>query len=65
MADRSMVEPLLIEALCLYILRGTTQERQLANLAKDLIGIAGDDPRVIEYLNKSAAGVLDDRRVWD
>lgn len=63
--DRSIVEEALTESLGLYIRKGTRNERQLANLAKDLIDLAGDDPRIIRYLNLKAGAIMEDGRAWD
>jgi hypothetical protein len=60
-----MVEEPLVESLMLYIESGNRNERQLANLAKDLIDLAGDDPRVVKYLNMKAGAVMEDERAWD
>jgi len=60
-----MAENILIEALDQYIEDGHQNERQLANLAKDLIQLAGDDPRVIAYLNMKTGSVMNEESAWD
>ena len=60
-----MVEEALTESLGLYIKNGSRNERQLAQLAKDLIDLAGDDPRIVQYLNMKAGAVMEDERAWD
>lgn len=56
----SMVEPILLEALQLYVDKGDENERQLAQLSIDLIHLAGDHPDVEKYINMKAARALDD-----
>lgn len=56
--DRSIVESALIEALEVY-LEGTRNERDLARLAIDLIKLAGDDPKVVGYINRMASLALE------
>ncbi len=62
--DRSMVEEALVGSVQIYIDRGTPNERQLARLAKDLIDLAGDDPRVVEYINIKAAKIMNGEPAW-
>ena len=61
-----MVEGPLIEALDEYLTdpRAHINERQLAQLAKDLIQLAGDQPIVIEYLNRKASETLEEDSPW-
>ena len=54
-----MVEDSLIEALDIYIEQGHENERQLAQLAKDLIHLTGDQDIVKRYINMKAAKALD------
>lgn len=58
--NRSMVEQCLIDALDDYIASGNETVRQLAQLAKDLIQLTGDQPIVRDYINMKAALALDE-----
>jgi len=63
--NRSMVESALTESLDIYINESRhINERQLAQLAKDLIDIAGDDPRVVSYINLKAAQAIGEEGPW-
>jgi len=55
-----MAEPFLVQSLNHVIDNGTTNERQLAQLCKDLIGLTGHNPKVKEYLDMTAVQVLDE-----
>jgi hypothetical protein len=56
----SMVQPVLIQALQMYVAKGTENERQLAQLSIDLVQLAGDHPLIEQYINQKAAKALDD-----
>jgi len=51
---------MLIQSLNHIIRNGATGERQLAQLCKDLIGLAGNNPKVKEYIDMQAVQVLDE-----
>jgi hypothetical protein len=55
-----MAEPMLILALDEIFIRGSEGERQLARLARDLILLAGNVPRVKTYIDNEAVRVLDE-----
>lgn len=59
-----MVEEPLVKSLGMYVELGSENERQLAQLAIDLIQIAGDQPGVISYINRMAAQAIDEERPW-
>ena len=50
-----MVEEILLDALDIYIDKGHENEKQLAQLAKDLIVLTGDQALVVQYINEKAA----------
>jgi hypothetical protein len=55
-----MVQPVLLEALQLYVDKGDVNEKQLAQLSIDLLNIAGDHPDVVIYVNQFAARMMND-----
>jgi hypothetical protein len=55
-----MAEPMLVGALEMVILAGTDNERQLAQMCKDLIQLAGNQETVRNYINQEAIRVLDE-----
>lgn len=59
-----MVENQLVESLDEYIKSGTRAERQLAQLAKDLIHLTGETKVVADYINQKAAETLAGESPW-
>ena len=62
--DLSMAQPFLVQSLEYVIDNGTTNERQLAQLCKDLIVLTGNDRKVKEYIDMQAVQVLDEEHPW-
>ncbi len=59
-----MAEPMLIRSLDHIIDNGFKGESQLASLCKDLIRLAGDQPKVKEYIDMQAVKALDEEHPW-
>ena len=55
---------MLVKSLEQIIFCGRPAERQLAQLCKDLLLIAGDQPKVKEYIDMQAVQVLDEEHPW-
>ena len=59
-----MGEATLLSALGVFINDDDIRIRQLATLAKDLIDLAGDDPRIVRYINMKASMTLEGKNPW-
>ena len=59
-----MAEPMLVKSLNQIIDNGGEGERQLAQLAKDLIVLTGSNPKVKEYIDVQAVRVLEEGDSW-
>ena len=62
--ERSLVEECLTDALSAYLVDGTNSERQLAQLAIDLIHLTGDQQIVVDYINLKASKALEGETAW-
>lgn len=63
--QRSLAEPMLLSALT-SIIRSTINrnERQLAQMCRDLIEMTGDRPNVKRYIDMKAVQVMDGESGW-
>jgi hypothetical protein len=64
MHDRSLAEATLIECMDMYIERGHRNEKQLAQMCRDLIRMTGAQPAVKQYIDRKAVEALDEASPW-
>lgn len=50
--------------MTMYITQGHRNEKQLAQMCKDLIEMTGDQPAVKQYIDQKAVAALDEASPW-